>query len=54
MGNISLELTKMNYLAKQPGGLTDLLFEINTDTSLRTRNWFKIDWNLAAINFNYG
>ena len=53
MGNISLELTKMNYLAKQPGGLTDLLFEINTDTSLRTRNWFKIDWNLAAINFNY-
>ena len=53
MGNISLELTKMNYLAKQPGGLTDKQFEINADTSLRTRNWFKVDWNLAAINFNY-
>ncbi|MAW83898.1 MAG: iron(III) dicitrate transport protein FecA [Crocinitomicaceae bacterium] len=52
-GNISLEFTKMNYLAKQPGGLTDLLFEINSDTSLRTRNWFKVDWNLAAINLNY-
>jgi len=23
------------------------------DTSFRTRNWFKVDWNLAAIDFNY-
>ena len=53
IGNISLEFTKMNYLAKQPGGLTDFQFEINADTSLRSRNWFKVDWNLAALNFNY-
>ncbi len=53
MGSFSVEFTKMNYLAKQPGGLTDQQFDINPDTSFRTRNWFKVDWNLAAIDFNY-
>ena len=53
MGSFSIEFTKMNYLAQQPGGLTDQQFDINQDTSLRTRNWFKVDWNLAAIDFNY-
>ena len=53
MGSFSIEFTKMNYLAQQPGGLTDKQFDINPDTSLRTRNWFKVDWNLAAIDFNY-
>ena len=53
MGSFSIEFTKMNYLAQQPGGLTDQQFDINPDTSFRTRNWFKVDWNLAAIDFNY-
>ena len=53
VGSFSIEFTKMNYLAQQPGGLTDQQFDINPDTSLRTRNWFKVDWNLAAIDFNY-
>ena len=53
MGSFNIEFTKMNYLAQQPGGLTDQQFDINPDTSLRTRNWFKVDWNLAAIDFNY-
>ena len=53
MGSFSIEFTKMNYLAQQPGGLTDHQFDINPDTSFRTRNWFKVDWNLAAIDFNY-
>jgi len=53
MGSVNLEFTKMNYLAQQPGGLTDQLFNLNPDTSLRTRNWFKVDWNLAAFNLNY-
>jgi Fe(3+) dicitrate transport protein len=53
MGSCSFEFTKMNYLAHQPGGLTDQQFNMNPDTSLRTRNWFKVDWNLAAIDFNY-
>ena len=53
MGSVNLEFTKMNYLAQQPGGLTDQQFNLNPDTSLRTRNWFKVDWNLAAFNLNY-
>ena len=49
----SLELTKMHYLAQQAGGLTDRLFEDNPRQSLRDRNWFDVDWNLAAIMATY-
>lgn len=49
----NIEFTKMNYLAHQPGGLTDLQFNTTPDTSYRTRNWFKVDWNLAALQFNH-
>ena len=49
---ISLEFTKMNYLAQQPGGLTDDQFELSPDSSVRERNWFKVDWNLAAIQYD--
>jgi Fe(3+) dicitrate transport protein len=50
---INAEYTKMHYLAQQPGGLTDKNFEDNPRQSLRSRNWFKVDWNLAALNFTY-
>ncbi|MBM77722.1 MAG: iron(III) dicitrate transport protein FecA [Crocinitomicaceae bacterium] len=50
---LGLEFTKMYYLAQQPGGLTDFQFESNPDTSFRSRNWFSVDWNLAAAIFNY-
>jgi Fe(3+) dicitrate transport protein len=46
---IGLELTKMTYLAQQSGGLTDVLFEQNARQSVRARNWFKVDWNLACL-----
>ena len=48
-----LQITKMNYLAQQPGGLTDKNFEENPRQSLRARNWFTVDWNLFALNFTY-
>lgn len=51
--NVNVEYTKMYYLAKQAGGLTDKLFEENPRQSLRSRNWFKVDWNLASLSFNY-
>ena len=51
--SLKIEFTKMNYLAQQPGGLTDIQFNINPDTSVRNRNWFKVDWNLAAIQFDH-
>ena len=43
----------MDYLAQQPGGLTDQQFANNPDTSFRERNWFKVDWNLAAFQLDY-
>ncbi len=49
----NIELTKMHYLAQQAGGLTDRLFQENPRQSIRTRNWFKVDWNLLALNLTY-
>jgi Fe(3+) dicitrate transport protein len=49
----SLEYTSMDYLAKQAGGLTDVMFQKDPRQSVRSRNWFGVDWNLAALNFNY-
>jgi Fe(3+) dicitrate transport protein len=46
---LGVDFTKMHYLAQQPGGLTDYLFKTNIDTVLRTRNWFQVNWNLAAV-----
>lgn len=50
---LNLELTKMYYLAQQPGGLTDRNFLENPRQSVRSRNWFGVDWNLAALNITY-
>ena len=51
--SLGIEITKMYYLAQQPGGLTDDNFFKQPDTSTRARNWFKVDWNLVNINFDY-
>ena len=51
--NVRLDFTHMNYLAHQPGGLTDAQFEQDPRQSNRERNWFKVDWNLAALQLNY-
>lgn len=51
--NLNFDFTKMDYLAQQPGGLTDQQFDNNPDTSFRERNWFKVDWNLAAFQLDY-
>lgn len=50
---IGLEVTRMNYLAQQAGGLTDALFERDARASYRERNWFKVDWNLLALTLDY-
>jgi len=50
---INVELTKSNYLAHQSGGLTDLEFQNTPFISKRERNWFAVDWNLWAINFDH-
>ncbi len=51
--HIDFDLTKMSYLAKQPGGLTDKNFADNPRQSLRERNWFDVDWNMASLSFTY-
>ena len=47
------QFTRMNYLAQQAGGLADFEFNQNPRQSKRERNWFKVDWNLAALNLDY-
>lgn len=50
---LEFELTKMYYLAQQAGGLTDKQFEQNPRQSLRSRNWFEVDWNMASFILTY-
>ncbi len=50
---IGAEYTYMNYLAQQPGGLADFEFLQDPGQSKRARNWFKVDWNLAALTLDY-
>ena len=47
------EYTFMNYLAQQPGGLTDDQFNDDPAISSRARNWFTVNWNLAALKVDY-
>ncbi len=47
------EYSYMNYLAQQPGGLTDEQFYEDPSQSVRPRNWFKVNWNLINLSFDY-
>lgn len=50
---ITGEYTYMTYLAHQPGGLTDKQFNKDPTQSIRNRNWFKVNWNLASLAFDW-
>lgn len=50
---LSLDFTHMNYLAHQPGGLSDEMFAADPTQSNRERNWFKVAWNLYALHFDH-
>lgn len=50
---IGFEYTFMDYLAQQPGGLTDFMFEQDPSQSIRSRNWFAVNWNLMALQADY-
>ena len=51
--NISFEVTYLNYLAKQPGGLTDIMFYDDIFQSNRERNWFEVNWLLYNLQASY-
>lgn len=47
------DYTHMQYLAHQPGGLTDRQFAIDAQQSVRERNWFSVNWNLASATADW-
>ena len=47
------EVTYLNYLAQQAGGLTDNMFNENPFQSNRERNWFEVNWILYNIKFDH-
>ncbi|MNK61695.1 Fe(3+) dicitrate transport protein FecA precursor [compost metagenome] len=51
--SLGLDYTHFSYLAKQPGGLTDKMFNEDPYQSNRSRNWFDVNWNLFALKFKH-
>lgn len=51
--SVGVDITLMDYLAQQPGGLTDKMFEEDARQSNRERNWFDVNWNLFALHFDH-
>ncbi|AKQ47526.1 hypothetical protein TH63_06265 [Rufibacter radiotolerans] len=50
---VKLDYTYMDYLAQQPGGLTDAAFAADPRQSVRDRNWFAVNWNLLSLSLDY-
>jgi Fe(3+) dicitrate transport protein len=50
--SIDLAYSHYFYTAKQPGGLTDKMFQDDPSQSVRDRNWFRVNWNVGAATIN--
>lgn len=50
---LSTEITFLDYLAQQAGGLSDVMFNQNSLQSNRERNWFKVGWLLYNFQVFY-
>lgn len=50
---LTAELTYLQYLAQQAGGLTDAQFYQDPLFSNRARNWFQVNWHLAALRLEH-
>lgn len=46
---LKLEYTGLQYQAQQPGGLTDAMFLQDAQQSIRSRNYFSVDWQILSI-----
>ncbi len=51
--SLELDWLKYNYLARQAGGLTNLMFYTNPKQSNRSRNWFRVDWNILNLKYQW-
>ena len=49
---VTADYTFMNYLAHQPGGLTDRQFHDDPSASYRERNWFDVQWNVMSLRLD--
>lgn len=50
---VGVEYTRLQYLAQQPGGLNDQMFENDPRQSNRARNWFAVKWNIVDLEWDY-
>ncbi|WP_369820255.1 TonB-dependent receptor plug domain-containing protein [Tenacibaculum sp. SG-28] len=50
---LEAEITYLEYLAQQPGGLTDSMFNEDMFQSNRERNWFQVNWLLYNLKYFY-
>lgn len=50
---LETEFTYLNYLAQQPGGLTDAQFTRDPVFSNRERNWFEVNWHLISLKLKH-
>ncbi|WBU89528.1 TonB-dependent receptor domain-containing protein [Cellulophaga omnivescoria] len=50
---LEAEITYLNYLAQQAGGLTDAMFAENPYQSNRARNWFAVNWLLYNVKLKH-
>lgn len=50
---LTTELMNSHIRSQQPGGLTDTQLKQDIKQSYRSRNWFDITWNTAAVIANY-
>lgn len=51
--SLTAEFTRWNTLSQQPGGLTDSQFDQNPKQSVRSRNWFDLTWQTAALSGDF-
>lgn len=50
---VRADYTFFTYQSQQPGGLTDRMYYDNPTQSVRSRNWFEVQWNLASLSVDY-
>ncbi|MBU2996804.1 TonB-dependent receptor [Cellulophaga baltica] len=51
--DVAFEISSLNYLAHQPGGLSDVQFLEDPTQSYLERNWFDVDWKLYNFKINH-
>lgn len=51
--HVTAEQTVYSMLSQQPGGLTEVQFLENPQSSYRGRNWMNIPWYISALKMNW-